>query len=88
MDGGLSNMSKLFDISESLEKNLRNSLRISLVPTIFNVGGIFTPGYYGIATAYLLKSTVRLAGLGNASIPLMQEKISDKNAPGAEINKR
>jgi len=41
MEGNLSKLCELFDITKSLETNLQNTLKILLVPVILDIGGAF-----------------------------------------------
>ncbi len=79
MDGRLTNMTELFRISRELHKNLRTSLLITLVPSLFNIGGVFLFDEFDLIMAYLIKKAGLLAGLGNAMSPSIREH--HKNAP-------
>ncbi len=71
MDGSLSHLCTLFDISKDLEANLQKSLKISLVPTVTNMAGAFVLNF-GIVTAFVVSHTIFLFGLNNAMQPLKQ----------------
>ena len=72
MDGGLSNMCDLFDISKKLDANLRQSLVIGLGNGIICVGSVLFFGL-GILGSLLLVDTLSLGiGIGHAMLPLKQ----------------
>ncbi len=70
MDGSLSRLDTVFDISTELNKNLRNSLIINLVPKIVIFSGAFLN--LGILTAVTLSGSSFLVAVGNAMFPLKQ----------------
>jgi Cu2+-exporting ATPase len=69
MDGTLSHLTWLFDISTNLETNLRNSLIITMIPAAMGVSGAFLINMK-ILSAILLKNGFFLFGIGNAMLPL------------------
>ncbi|KPA18383.1 ATPase, P-type, K/Mg/Cd/Cu/Zn/Na/Ca/Na/H-transporter [Candidatus Magnetomorum sp. HK-1] len=74
MDGGLSHMPALFNLSERLDVNLRRSLIISLGNGIICVGSVLFFGL-GIMGSLLLIDTLSLgAGIGHALLPLKQKE--------------
>jgi len=70
MDGSLSHLDTVFDISTELNKNLRNSLIINLVPKTVIFTGAFMN--LGILTAVTLSGSSFLVAVGNAMFPLKQ----------------
>ena len=75
LNGTLSNIPVLFEISKDLEKNLQTSLGITLLPMAINLSGafVFNMGY---TTAVVMKKLIMLMGVGNAMLPLRKlEKI-------------
>ncbi len=70
MDGSLSHLGNLFDISTDLNANLRNSLIINLVPKIVIFSGAFMN--LGILTAVILSGSSFLVAVANAMLPLKQ----------------
>jgi len=75
MDGNLSHLNTVFDISTELNANLRNSLMINLVPKIIIFSGAFMN--LGILTAVTLSGSSFLVAVGNAMLPLKQ--VSQEN---------
>jgi Cu2+-exporting ATPase len=69
MNGTLSNLPFLFDISKDLENNLQTSLGITLLPMAISLNGafVFNMGY---TTAVIIKKLILLMGIGNAMLPL------------------
>jgi len=68
MDGSLSHLAQLFDISKSLETNIRNSLTITLAHTAINIGAIFW-FKIGLTSVVTIKNVLFLVGVGNAMLP-------------------
>jgi heavy metal translocating P-type ATPase len=71
MDGSLSRLCDLFDISKSLEKNLRNSFMAIAAPTVINLSGIFLL-HFGLLNVILIANTANAIGVGNAINPLLK----------------
>ncbi len=72
MDGSLSHLAQLFDISNSLETNIRNSLGITIVPTAINIAGIFLFNIR-LTSVVTIKNVLFLVGVGNAMLPPKSE---------------
>jgi len=70
MDGTLSNLADIFEISKKLESNLHNSLKICIVPGIIKIGGFFLLNF-GILTASLVDAAFFFVGVGNSMLPLI-----------------
>ncbi|OAD18727.1 heavy metal translocating P-type ATPase [Candidatus Thiomargarita nelsonii] len=73
MDGTLSHLFELFDLSKDLDINLRTSLGITLVPTAINLSGAFLFNL-GYTTAVIIKNMVFFVGAANAMLPLRKLK--------------
>ena len=73
MDGSLSHLPQLFEISKQLDTNVRNSLTIAMTPTAINLGGAFFFNF-GVPTALFIKYISFFTGIGNAMYPLKQLK--------------
>ncbi|OQY54166.1 MAG: hypothetical protein DRR08_25385 [Candidatus Parabeggiatoa sp. nov. 2] len=69
MDGTLSHLTWLFDISTNLETNLRNSLIITMIPAAMGVSGAFLINMK-VLSVILLKNGFFMFGIGNAMLPL------------------
>lgn len=70
MDGTLSHLADIFEISKNLETNLQNSLKLSIAPGIINIGGFFLLDF-GILTAFLVNGAFFFLAVGNSMHPLV-----------------
>ncbi len=70
MDGTLSHLADIFEISKNLESNLYNSLKSSIIPGIIKIGGFFLLNF-GILTAILVDAAFFFVGVGNSMLPLI-----------------
>ncbi len=71
MDGTLTNLSQLFDITYDFESNMKNNLRTSIIPGVICLGGVFFLSF-GLVTGMILYNLSLLAGLANAMSPLLK----------------
>ncbi len=71
MDGTLNHLPDLFDISDSLEKNLQNSLIINIIPGMTTIACAFL-FRIDILVSMLISQVGLLVGVGNAMLPLKQ----------------
>jgi len=69
MDGSLSGINELLDISKNLNKNMKNSLLITLIPAAINIPGALVFGL-GVMASYIIKMSFFMVGVGNAMLPL------------------
>jgi len=89
MDGTLSHLADTFEISNNLDSNLRNNLKISIIPGIIRIGGLLLINL-GILTAILISATFALVGVGNAMSPLIgieHEKTGTKIGIDKQLTK-
>jgi heavy metal translocating P-type ATPase len=77
MDGSLSHLCEVFDISKRLDNNLQNSFAITLVSGAFNIGGVFL-SHFGVIAAIIINNGGFFVGLGNAMFPLRKLKKNEK----------
>jgi Cu2+-exporting ATPase len=77
MDGSLSHLCDLFDISSKLDANLQNTLWYALIPGFVNLSGAFLL-HFSILTAFVVNGSFGIIGLNNAVQPLRE--ISNKEA--------
>jgi Cu2+-exporting ATPase len=77
MDGTLSHLTWLFDISKNLDTNLRNSLIITMIPAAMGIGGAFLINMK-VLSVILLKNGFFLFGIGNAMLPLRKKEKKSK----------
>ncbi|HEW97920.1 MAG TPA: heavy metal translocating P-type ATPase [Beggiatoa sp.] len=73
MDGSLSRLCDLFDISKDLGKNLRNSVMAIAVPSVINLSGIFLL-HFGLLNVIFIGNVFGFIGIGNAMKPLLKIK--------------
>ncbi len=80
MNGGLSGISYLFDISNNLEKRTQQSLFICSTygVTTFLAGAIF---HFGLIFPLTVGTGNYLIGLAHAALPLMSERRMDRASP-------
>ncbi len=71
MDGSLSHLCDLFDISKSLDVNLRRSFLSVIVPSVTNLTGIFLL-HFGLLSVILIANAANAVGVGNAISPLLK----------------
>lgn len=71
MDASLSQIIPLLDLSHSLDKNLKTTTVMTIVPGIICIGGIFI-FHMGIMGAVALYYTALGLSLGNAMLPLVK----------------
>jgi heavy metal translocating P-type ATPase len=69
MDGSLSHLCDLIDISKALELNLQRALMITFIPTIINLSGAFFL-HFGILTSLLMVGGFNTIGYANTMLPL------------------
>lgn len=77
MDGSLKHLVDLFEISDSLEKNLETCLLINIVPGVITIASTYL-FHIDILLAVLISQTGLLTGIGNAMLPLQRFKLTDK----------
>jgi len=71
MDGSLSRLCDLFDISKSLDVNLRRSFLSVAIPVTINLTGIFLL-HFGLLSVILIANGATAIGVGNAMNPLLK----------------
>lgn len=77
MDGSLSMMVELFELSKQLDTNLRNTMIITMIPSVANLSGAFLL-HFSPLTSILVSFGFSLVGFGNTMLPL-------KGIPLAEL---
>jgi heavy metal translocating P-type ATPase len=71
MDGSLSHLCGLFDISKELKNNLRNSFLSVVVATSINIGSIFFL-HFGLLNVIFIAMIANVIGVGNTITPLLK----------------
>ena len=69
MEQGLGKLCELRDIARAMDRNVRNSWNMILVPNIACVAGVFTLGF-GIGASVLTNNVAALAALANGVWPM------------------
>ena len=69
MEPGLGKLCELLDIAQDLERNVRTSWMLILVPNILCIVGVFTLGF-GIAISVLTNNVAALGALANGVRPM------------------
>ncbi|HEW98425.1 MAG: heavy metal translocating P-type ATPase [Candidatus Parabeggiatoa sp. nov. 3] len=72
MDGNLSHLCDLFDISTDLDANLQKSLILTLAPGVINLSGVFL--HFSILTSLIVNASFVIVGMINANNPLKEIK--------------
>jgi heavy metal translocating P-type ATPase len=78
MDGSLSHLGTLFDISKSLETNLQSSLMLTFVPGVINLSGAFI-FHFQILTSLLVTGTFTTVGIIKAKHSLTTIEQTEKS---------
>jgi heavy metal translocating P-type ATPase len=71
MDGKLSKLTALFELSQEFEETQKTNLIISTYPAFFCIGGIFLLGWSAL-TAVIITETVFFVGFVNSMLPLFR----------------
>lgn len=79
MDGDLTKFPLLFEISEGLQKNVKRSFSLILIPNTVCVAGAMM-GVFGLGASLLLNNTFNLIATINAMSPLAAIPIEKQNA--------
>ncbi len=78
MDNSLEQLIHLFELSTNLESNLKNGFRISIIPGLLCVSGVFLMGF-GLFSSILFFNLGMLAGGVNAVLPVLQNDSLDES---------
>ncbi len=79
MDGSLKELDNLFDIAGDFDKNIKQNMTLSMIPTILSLGGLFLFNI-GVITSILLYYGGLFIGVGNSVRPLLtQQKENTAN---------
>jgi len=73
MDGNLSCLTRLLDISQEFRSNQKTNLTISVIPGVICIGGVFL-FHFGIYTSIILYYLGLAVGIGNVTRPLIRHK--------------
>ncbi len=78
MDKSLEQFVHLFELSRNLDSNLKNGFRVSVVPGILCMSGVFLMGF-GLFSSILFFNLGMLGGGVNAMLPVLQNDLLDKS---------
>jgi Cu2+-exporting ATPase len=73
MDQTLTKLDHLFELAQDFDKNQKNGLATTFVPSVLCVGGIFFL-HFGILSAIMFYNISAIAGIGNALLPLLNHQ--------------
>lgn len=76
MDGNLSKLKSLFDISKSFEANMRTNYLTSVIPGVICLSGVFL-FHMGVVGGLVVYFTSKMIGLTNAMLPLVKYENKD-----------
>ncbi len=79
MDESLTELTRLFSLSDAFERNMKRNLLTSVVPGVVVIGGAFT-GLVGFASAMVITTIGSLTGVVNSTYPLFQTKAPTAKA--------
>jgi Cu2+-exporting ATPase len=77
MDGTLNQLDKLFNIASDFEDNMKNNFRISMIPGIFCIAGVYV-FHLGVISGIAIYNLGLITGVTNAMLPLQQYSEPDK----------
>ncbi len=87
MDQSLAKLDYLFELAGKFRTNQKTGIAVSILPGIICIGGIYLLNF-GILSTLIFYNASILAGLGNASIPKLQEKMkSTPPNPKSDLEK-
>lgn len=73
MDGTLTPLTKLLQLTDEFEQTMRNNLLLSIAPGVLNIGGVYLL-HFGIATSMGLFYAGTTTGLANTVYPLLRHQ--------------
>jgi Cu2+-exporting ATPase len=79
MDGDLARIESLFEISSEFEKNMNTNYKLSMIPGVITLTGVFTL-HMGIIGALFVYFTSEIIALTNCMMPLIKDEISEDGA--------
>jgi len=73
MDGTLSQLEQLFHIASSFENNMKNNFKISMIPGIFCIAGVYV-FHFGVISGIVIYNLGLISGITNAMLPSQQSE--------------
>lgn len=83
MDGTLTHIPELFELSRKLDKNLSRSLMLNLIPNAIALNGVLF-FHFGMLTAILVSQSALAFGTLNALLPVKTKPVDDIESEPAE----
>jgi len=80
MDGTLTPLNHLFQFSDEFEKVMQANYKISMIPGIINIGGIYLL-HFSLVTSLIIFYGATLFGLVNILSPLIKHQDTQVNLP-------
>ena len=77
LDEGLRRLCELHDIASDLDRNVRRSWRMLVVPNALCVAGVFTLGW-GVMASVVLNNVSALAALANGLVPMRKAMACER----------
>ena len=80
MDQSLKGVVPLVDLSRDMDRNMNNSMRISIVPSVLTLAGVYF-FHFGILAANFIYCAGLLTAVGNSMLPALDKdkQITDKS---------
>nr|VFJ48616.1 MAG: Cu2+-exporting ATPase [Candidatus Kentron sp. FM]VFJ48988.1 MAG: Cu2+-exporting ATPase [Candidatus Kentron sp. FM]VFK14650.1 MAG: Cu2+-exporting ATPase [Candidatus Kentron sp. FM] len=78
MDGTLHRLDRLFEIAGDFENNMGNNLKLSIIPGLICIGGVYLL-HFGIPSGIAIYNLGLAAGVTNAMLPLKKYSESENN---------
>ena len=79
MDGDLARIESLFEISAEFERNMDTNFKLSMIPGVITLTGVFAL-HMGIIGALVVYFTSEIIALTNCMMPLIKDELSDDGA--------
>jgi Cu2+-exporting ATPase len=80
MDGSLTQLISVFELAQDFHKNIDFAFATVLLPTIIGAGGVFFL-HFGLIETIFFNWAGLVAGMSNATLPLLKHKIKNKTNP-------
>lgn len=73
MDSELTQIPYLFELAKGLDRTVKQSFAVALVPGLIGVGGVFM-FHFGIYTVLMLYMASLVTGIANSMLPLLTHR--------------
>ncbi|MCI5149329.1 MAG: HAD family hydrolase [Candidatus Electrothrix sp. MAN1_4] len=85
MDGTLTCLADIFQLSRKLERHLQNIFRINIVPSVIKIGGLLLLNF-GMLTGILIDVVFFFTAIGVSMLPLSKIRQEGEKLPVKEYN--